>query len=701
MSTPLSPPPVTSGGQGDLPAYVSNGLIGLRVLDIPLISGVALLNGYAGLHPTARVEAAARAPYPLAGDISLNGVWLRSSPHQARFLRQAYDFATGELTTRFGFDADGLTAEVEVLTLCSRARPTIALQEVRVRVNRPCELVMRAMIDPTDVHGRMTERLTEVPGEDDAAIAGAMSWESLGALTRCGMAYVTELEGGPADEEPPDDGRESPLTAGYRIAARPGRPYRLRQIVSLVPGVLHHQPEAAAIRHASWAAKDGFETLRKENRQRWEELWKGRIVISARDDRWQRLADAAFFYLNGSVHPAAPSSTSMYGLAQWNDYHYYYGHVMWDVETFCVPPLLLTQPEAARTLLEYRRQTVAAARGNAKLHGRRGLQFPWESGPMHGEESAPGMGRASWHEDHVSLDVAGAFARFAHASGDEGFLADDAAGVLFGVADWITSRVSPRRGGFDFRACMGIAERVEPSDNEAFTVMSAMSVLHEAIACAERLGRQVVPAWREVLEGLSLPRHSRTGAILSHDRFHPNEEKGATPGPLAGLFPLWHQLDPATETATLDYYLRLAPEYIGSAMLSPLYGVWAAWAGDRSLAARLYEEGYARLVVDRFLQTLEQVPELEPDKPDSGPFFANIGGFLMGLLYGLPGIRVGPDEPAAWAVRPVVLPAGWESIEIERAWLRGRPASIAARHGTDRASIDTGTGGRARIRLAR
>ena len=182
-----------------------------------------------------------------------------------------------------------------------------------------------------------------------------------------------------------------------------------------------------------------------------------------------------------------------------------------------------------------------------------------------------------------------------------------AAPVLFGVADWLVSRVTRRRDGFDVRASMGIAERPEPSDNEAFTVLSATALLREAIDCAVRLGRPVRDEWVEVSRGLRLPRHSRTGAILSHEGFHPSETKGATPGPLAGLFPLWELQEPEVEAATLDYYLRLAPDYIGSAMLSPLYGVWAAWTGDRELAARLYEEGYARLVGERFLQTLEAI----------------------------------------------------------------------------------------------
>jgi hypothetical protein len=400
--------------------------------------------------------------------------------------------------------------------------------------------------------------------------------------------------------------------------------------------------------------------------------------------------DAAFFYLNTSVHPSAPSSTSMYGLAMWNDYHYYYGHVMWDVDFFGVPPLLLVQPDAARALLEYRTRSIAAARNNAKMAGRKGLQFPWEGGSIDGEEVSPGVGRASWHEDHVSLDVAWAFAQYTHATGDRRFLAEDASRILYGVADWVASRVTPTRGGYAWRETMGIAERKTPSDNDAFTIMLAKVVLEETVACAERLGHSVSERWTDVLHGLSPRRSRHNGALMSHDGFHPGEEKGATPGPLAGIFPVWSQMDPAVEQATLRYYLDLAPQYIGSPMLSPLYGVWAAWAGDRALAVRLYEQGYADLVGPRFLQTLEMTPSKFPETPPSGPFFANIGAFLMGLIYGLPGLRLTAEDPGTWPARPVVLPAGWRSIEIERAWAHGKPVRIVAPHGAERAEVING-----------
>jgi hypothetical protein len=92
VSDPLSPDPVRSRGERELPAYVSNGLVGLRVRDMPLAAGMALVSGFAGKHPERRIEAAAAAPYPVAGDVAINGVWLSDAPRQVRDLEQSYDF---------------------------------------------------------------------------------------------------------------------------------------------------------------------------------------------------------------------------------------------------------------------------------------------------------------------------------------------------------------------------------------------------------------------------------------------------------------------------------------------------------------------------------------------------------------------------------------------------------------------------------
>jgi protein-glucosylgalactosylhydroxylysine glucosidase len=98
----------------------------------------------------------------------------------------------------------------------------------------------------------------------------------------------------------------------------------------------------------------------------------------------------------------------------------------------------------------------------------------------------------------------------------------------------------------------------------------------------------------------------------------------------------------------------------------------------------------------RFRQTLEVSPRARQPKPASGPFFANLGAFLLGLLRGFPGLRLGPGEPEPWPSPPLVLPAGWRSIEVERLGIREQPMRLVARHGARRAELLRPAGARNR-----
>jgi hypothetical protein len=58
-----------------------------------------------------------------------------------------------------------------------------------------------------------------------------------------------------------------------------------------------------------------------------------------------------------------------------------------------------------------------------------------------------------------------------------------------------------------------------------------------------------------------------------------------------------------------------------------------------------------------------------------------MGGFLSGLLLGMPRLEPGGGEPETWSKASVVLPAGWTAIKIDRLWVRGRPMRLEARQG--------------------
>jgi hypothetical protein len=399
------------------------------------------------------------------------------------------------------------------------------------------------------------------------------------------------------------------------------------------------------------------------------------------------MTDAAFYYLHASTHPSSVSSTSLFGLADWTNYHYYRGHVMWDIESFAMPPLFLTNPSAALAMLKYRSDRKAAAAANAALTGYRGLQFPWESSPIYGQEAAPAAGTAAAYEAHVTLDVALAFAQYFYATGDRQYLAEQAWPVLRGVCGWLESRAKRSNRGYEICEVTGIAEKSPPVNNNAYTNLAARSILQRAIEIAALLDNPVPDSWPRMAAELFVPIDDERQVILSHDKYEPTEEKGETPEPLAALFPFGCHVDRDLERNTLKFYLSMADKYVGAPMLSSLLGVWAAWLGEREESSRLFEEGYAKFQFDPFSMTNEYRLDKFPEQPQAGPMFANLGGFLTGLLYGLTGLQPGTGEPESWASRPPCMPSLWEGIEVERIWIRGRPMQLLARHGQERAAI--------------
>ncbi len=678
MDSPISPPPVTEWKSDYLPAYLSNGLIGLRVGHIPLLYGVAMLSSFEGLDPETMVEASARVPYPLAGDVRI-GQHALSDEGCAVLHEQRYDFSCGELLTRLSFETSEARADLQIITLCSRAHPSLALQEVSMVVDQDCEVTMSVIIDARGVPGEWGhDKLGDM--DSDVWPDGPFSWHSLGSLSKCGIASHSHLLGSAEDEQ--TYGRAADrVTRNHTFQARRGQVYQLRKLVSVVPAALHSQPQMQAARLVKDGVQVGFETLRQDNRREWESLWRGRLILAGAPSRWQAMADAAYFYLHTSVHSSSPSSTSVFGLAYWPNYHYYRGHMMWDMDVFALPPLFLTHPDVALGLLRFRGTRLPAALANSSLTGYKGAQYPWESSLTTGHEAAPVGTRGPGTEHHVSMDVAIAFSRYVLATNDRRFALYEAMPVLSGVADWIESRVKKTERGFEIKRAIGIAETGRPVDNSAFVNMSACVALRETIALAKALDLPYKQHWEEIAEDMVIPIDTTARIIRNYDGYDAGEPKASTPDAPAGLFPLGYEADPETVRNTMEYFVHVARDYAGEPMLSAILGVYASWLGDRAASLELFERGYADFVVDPYSITLEYSPVAYPDHTRAGPFTANIGGFLTSCFYGLTGLKLARGDPNSWFYRDAVLPEGWDAIHVDRIWAHGNPMTLDAAHG--------------------
>ena len=63
-------------------------MLGLRIGRIPLLDGLAIINGFAGIDGETGVESFARAPYPLAGDLQIGPAKLSEAPERGRLHEQ-------------------------------------------------------------------------------------------------------------------------------------------------------------------------------------------------------------------------------------------------------------------------------------------------------------------------------------------------------------------------------------------------------------------------------------------------------------------------------------------------------------------------------------------------------------------------------------------------------------------------------------
>ena len=167
---PLSPAQITRHEPGSLPAYLSNGLIGLRPGWTPPVSGVAIVNGFVGLDPTTQVEGFARAPYPLGLDLAVGGVRMSDLGERSTLREQRYDFAAGELTTELTFRAGERTAEVRIVQFCSRTFPTVCAQQVDVHVDGPCSVELSVGVDPAGIPGSWSKRVVRPGGSADGLL---------------------------------------------------------------------------------------------------------------------------------------------------------------------------------------------------------------------------------------------------------------------------------------------------------------------------------------------------------------------------------------------------------------------------------------------------------------------------------------------------------------------------------------------------
>ena len=483
---------------------------------------------------------------------------------------------------------------------------------------------------------------------------------------------------------------------------KPGQRLQLTKLVAYGWSGTRSLP---AVRDQVWAAlsgakQTGWDGLLAEQREYLEDFWHRADVEIDGDAEVQQAVRFGLFHVlqagaRGENRPIPAKGLTGPG---------YDGHTFWDTETFVLPVLTLTAPDAAASALQWRHSTLPAAVERAAQLGYKGATFPWRT--INGKE-ASGYWPAGTAAFHINADIADAVVRYVDATGDEAFARGVGMDLLTQTARlWRSLGHHDAQGRFHIDGVTGPDEYSALADDNVYTNLMAR---HNLLAAAETAKRypdrarelgidlEESASWRDAAEHMHIPYDVALGVHQQAEGFtrHQMWDFAHTPPenyPLLLHYPyldlyrkqvikqadlvLAMQLRPDSFTAeqkarNFDYYEQLTVR--DSSLSACTQAVMAAEVGHLGLAFDYLGEA-----------ALMDLHDLEHNTRD-GVHIASLAGAWVAVVGGFAGLR---HREGAFSFSPR-LPEGLTRLAFSLL-IRGQRLRVEVNHSSARYLLEDG-----------
>ncbi|MFD9003578.1 glycoside hydrolase family 65 protein [Streptomyces sp. NPDC059582] len=526
---------------------LSNGHVGWRGnLDEGEPHGLpgSYLNGVHELHPLPYAEAG--YGYPESGQTVINvtnGKVLRllvdDEPFDLRYGRlvaheRTLDLRRGVLERVCEWTSPaGSTVRVRstrLVSLTQRAIAAVAYEVeavgTRSRVVIQSELVANESLPEPDGDPRAAKALKS-PLEPEEDVALGRRLRLVHRTRRSGLRVAVAADHTVTGPERTTTSAESNVDVARLTVTsvlEPGERLRVAKVVAHGWSGARSRPAMSDQVEAALAAAghSGWEGLLDDQRAYLDDFWARADVEVDGDEEIQQAVRFALFHVLQAGARAERRAIPAKGLTGSG----YDGHAFWDTETFVLPLLTYTAPEAVAEALRWRHSTLPAARERATQLGLRGAAFPWRT--IEGSE-----GSAYWPAGtaafHVNADIAGAAVRYTQATGDTDFERETGLELLVETARlWHSLGHHDPRGAFHIDGVTGPDEYSAVADDNTYTNLMARTNLLAAADAVERhpdeaarLGADVEEsaAWRDAAEAVYIPYNDELGVHEQHEGF--------------------------------------------------------------------------------------------------------------------------------------------------------------------------------------
>ncbi len=540
--------------------------------------------------------------------------------------------------------AAGPVERLEDDRFASLAERHLLAQRQRLTAAPGTRLTLTTGIDGQvwSLNGDHFATVTAAGGSDDDVLA--LHLETTERRLPITVAHAVTVAGATVLDERIEDGERQRFRVLDLEVGAAGR-VTVEQVMTVHSGNDVADPAEASIVLARRARDDGYEALLARHAAAWDRLWE-RVDVRIDGDP---VAQAVLRYnLYHNVIATPMHADHLPVGARGLSCQAYQGAAFWDQEVFNLPMWLHTVPEVARGVMVYRHRTLDGARRKAARLGYRGAFYAWISGDT-GDELCPDFffvdvltGRPirnhfnDW-QMHISPDIAATVDSYVRATGDEAFLADHGAEIVFEVARFLASFVyeRPADGAFHLIRLLGPDEYHENVDDNVFSLEQSRAALQGAVTLWDRLAAHAPEALARLRDELALADEERaawadiaarlrdvapdpaTGLLeqfagyfaleditpdaLAERLQHPDEYWGWPNGiavhtqvlKQADVIQLFvcqpERYDDAVMAANLDHYLRRTKH--ASSLSRPMYGLVAARLGRVDEAYELFLRG--------------------------------------------------------------------------------------------------------------
>lgn len=621
----------------------ANGMVGLVSSPEPMKVTDVVLNGVYDYYQRGRVSNILKTFNHVNMNLDVDG--MRVGRSNIANYAQTLDMQRAILTTTFDV---GNKVSVKHQMMSLRHLPFSSMSIVEITAKAAVEITPMSVIEApthlTDVRNTYSE--IDRPHVSIPLLTSVGNSPSGKHIVAASNSFIFPEKHGEEPKIIHEDWDYNMHLAKFRKKLKAGETYRFAVVSSATSTEHFNDPHNEAERLTIFAKLEGIERLLQRHEADWQELWKSDIVIDG-DLQAQRDVRFAIYHLYSFARAGTAYSLSPMGLSGLG----YNGHIFWDTELWMYPPLLMLQPDIAKSLLEYRWERMEAARLNAFSHGYDGVMFPWESS-AEGTEDTPVWALTGPFQHHITGCVGWSYWKYYQVTKDKEWLETRGYPMLKEVADFWTSRVERNGPGqYDIKNVIGANEWEENIDNNAFTNGMAITVLRYATQAARELGKTPDPDWAHVADNIPILKFP-DGTTRENATYDGVTIKQADVNLLA--FPLDIITDEETILKDLKYYEpRMAKD--GPAM------------GNSVLAALYSRMGNSEKAYDLFVKSYEpnKVPPfgvLAETAGGTNPYFATgAGGMLQAVLNGMIGLEI-TDEGIIQ--RKADLPQGWKGLKV-------------------------------------